>query len=385
MPAPKSTPLRGLYIARLDLSLPHHVGVANKIRAQLSVLRSLPAEVDLVTPEGASIRVNDQVERQWPPGALWRRLNHTLLFYRFVAQRFTGLQFAYIRHQKSSPALLWMLHRLHRRNPGIRIFLEVPTYPYRAEGRGLKARLLGEVDRLCNAFVHRWVDHVVTFSRVERIFGVPTLQTDNGVDVDALSPVRPAEARARPFRIVAVANLAFWHGYDRVIAGMAIYRNTPGAQDVVFDIVGAGSELARLQADARRLGLQDKVRFLGVLQGQALTDALQACHLAVSCIGVHRVDRDSTDLKSREYCARGIPFVNAYADRDFGPELGFFVQMPPNDDPLDIEFLMKFIHTLSEQMPEYPQVMRSFAADHLIWSVKLRPVVADIEEMCPPK
>lgn len=91
----------------------------------------------------------------------------------------------------------------------------------------------------------------------------------NGVDADYFSPRRATEASEaseqsataaeRPFTFAVVCRLEPWKGVDLVIEAAS------RAKGFAIDIIGDGSERARLEQIARDLGVADRVRFLGYL------------------------------------------------------------------------------------------------------------------------
>jgi glycosyltransferase involved in cell wall biosynthesis len=372
-------PYIGLYVARLDLLQPHLLGVAAKIRAQVDALRTLPAIARLMYPSRGSIQCDGKAVKHYGNGGLWRRLTYYLFFYFDAAALAAGVDFVYLRYQGSSPALLWMLRKVRKRNPAVAIFVEIPTYPYDSAAATVRARFLLAIDRAWRRRVFRQVDRVVTFSRDREIFGVPAVQTDNGVDVDAL-PLLPAPPQDGPLRMVCVANVSYWHGYDRVISGMARYRDGRGRREIHFDIVGSGFDLQALRDLARREGLEDHVHFHGPRRGTDLTDTLARCHVGISCIALHRKGSDTSDLKSREYCARGLPFVIGYADRDFPPDFPFCHQVPADDSAIDIDAVIAFEQRLRLSHADYRREMRAYAVQRLAWPVKMQPVVEALRD-----
>lgn len=371
-------PYVGLYVARLDLLQPHLLGVAAKIRAQVDAFRTLPAIARVLYPSQGSIQCDGKAVKHYGTGGLWRRLAYYLFFYFDAASRAAEADFVYLRYQGASPALLWMVRRLRRRNPACVIFVEIPTYPYDEAATTPRARLMLAIDKAWRTGFFRKIDRVVTFSSDKTIFGVSTVRTENGVDVDAfdLLPAPPAGS----LRLVGVANVSYWHGYDRVIAGLAHYYANGGALDIHFDIVGTGFDLHALEELAKREGLQDRVHFHGSRRGRELAAILERCHVGISCIALHRKGSDTSDLKSREYCARGLPFVIGYADRDFTPDFAFAFHAPADDTPIDIDRVVEFHRDLAIRIPDYREQMRAHAERHLTWGIKMRPVTLALRE-----
>lgn len=378
-----SRKLRGWYIARVDLSQPHLAGVARKIGAQVKALEAALGPVTLFTPEGTEVARDGTAVTRFGGGARGRRLLHFWRFYKTVGAMREPVDYAYIRYQRTSPSFLWMLRTLRRRNPFMVILTEIPTWPYRNEEASLRERIYGLTDRFLSRFLRRYVDRIVTFSQATEIMGIPTICTDNGTDVFAVEPLSPPPEDSA-LHLLGLANLSFWHGYDRVLAGMKAYADQGGDRRVIFELVGSGNELPRLRADTARFGLEDVVRFHGPLSGEALTGVMARCHVAISSIGIHRVQNDTSTLKSREYCARGLPFVLGHADRDF-THTPFAFRVPADESPLDIAALVALFDDLKTRSPGYARDMRDFAERELTWESKLRPVVEAIQTLVPDR
>lgn len=371
--------LRGWYIARVDLSQPHLAGVARKIRAQVKALDAALGPVTLFTPAGTEVARDGQPVTAFGGGARSRRFLHFWRFYKTVGGLRKPVDYAYIRYQRTSPSFLWMLRALRRRNPSIVIVVEVPTWPYRQEAVTVRERIYAFTDWVLSTFLRRYVDRIVTFSQATEIMGIPAICTDNGTDVFAVDPVMPPQD-THTLHLLGLANLSFWHGYDRVLAGMKAYADQGGDRRVIFEVVGSGNELPRLKADAARFGLEETVRFHGPLSGAALTEVMERCHIAISSLGLHRFPNDTSTLKSREFCARGLPFAQGHADRDF-VNFPFSFPVPSDETPLDIGGLVAFSENLRKRHPDYARDMRVFAETRLTWDAKLTPVVEAVERL----
>ena len=85
----------------------------------------------------------------------------------------------------------------------------------------------------------------------------------NGVDLDLFHPEDRATAQSSfgvtRFALASVGHLVERKGHDLVIGAL------PALPDTELFIAGAGPEASRLQALARKLGVSDRVRFLGPL------------------------------------------------------------------------------------------------------------------------
>lgn len=373
---------RGAYIAKLDLQQPHLRGVAAKIRAQVAALGSLPAELELYHLAGGDVICNGMQVASAGKGTFAKRFAHYFLFHVAIASLGKSLDFIYLRHQGSSPMLLWALGRLRRRNPGLVAILELPSWPYHREVASPRERILSWLDGSTRSRLRDYIDRIVTFSRETEILGIPTIATDNGVDLATLD-VLPPKPPGSTFRLLGLANLSFWHGYDRVIEGMSLYYANGGTMDLHFDVVGTGTELTRLQHLAANRALKGRVHFHGARHGAELKAIMASADVGISSIGMHRLEVDTSNLKSREFCARGLPFVIGYEDRDFPQGFPFAFHVPANDAPVDLLELIGFRRRLAEERPRLHDEMRDYAERHLSWETKMRPVISYLRESLP--
>ena len=201
--------------------------------------------------------------------------------------------------------------------------------------------------------------------------GAKTVMVGNGIDVAAVPPRSSAPPWPAPvLRLVAVATVSKWHGYDRVLRAMKAFadrRERPF--DVQLVIAGEGPALAELRALSTALGLDDKVSFAGVVTGQPLRDLYAKSHLAVSSLGLHRIGLSSASvLKAREYCATGIPFIASGADHDFPALLDFRFAVSATDEIDDIMAAFEEFDRRARRIDG--AAMRQYAIDHLDWRHK---------------
>lgn len=194
----------------------------------------------------------------------------------------------------------------------------------------------------------------------------------NGIDIDTVI-IRDAEPSwpSSAFHLLGVANVSEWHGYDRIIRGMAHYRDTqPRPLDIFFTIVGSGQAIDDLKELCHLLNLTNKVYFPGPLHGKKLLDEYCKAHLAVDAIGIYRKGMSvASTLKSREYCAIGIPFISSYKDYDFDGDEPFRYCVSQTDNYQEIATL--FADIFSKKSLPCKEEIRDFAEKRLSWSSKL--------------
>jgi glycosyltransferase involved in cell wall biosynthesis len=230
-------------------------------------------------------------------------------------------------------------------------------------------------ERLCGKLLRKQSDAIIgvtdeiTQYEITRAGDLkkPHLTIGNGFAVQSV-PLRQAPHYNSDFHLLCVANVSRWHGLDRLLQGLAAYAETP---KVVLHIAGDGAELPHLQKLTEELGITDRVVFHGFTTGKALDTLFDQCHIAVGSLGIHRKGLTQTsELKGREYCARGIPYILACADPDFPADFPHILHLPADESPININQVLAFTQEVCAD-PDHPQKMRRYAEEHLDWSVKM--------------
>ena len=199
-----------------------------------------------------------------------------------------------------------------------------------------------------------------------------TVEVGNGIDVSAIEPRASAPAWPAPvLRLVAVATVSKWHGYDRLLRAIKSFSERPErAFDVHLVIAGQGPALEGLRTLAALLGIDDRVVFAGTVTGAPLRDLYANTHLAISSLGLHRIGLSTASvLKAREYCAVGIPFIASGHDPDFSAALPFRFVVGSSEDTRDV---IAAFEAFADTAPHIdPAVMRRYAFTHLDWQHKV--------------
>lgn len=265
----------------------------------------------------------------------------------------------------------------------MRIALEIPTYPYDAEFReaGRKEKIQLQVDRMFRRSLARQVDRIVTFSDDEEIFGQKTVRISNGIDFGTIPLKTEVHAIAREVRLLALANIHPWHGFDRVIEGLKNYYAAPHDRIVKLHIVGDGMP-GLIDGYARSIaayGLGEYVEITGPRSSAALDAEFAWCDMGVASLARHRNGIESLkSLKNREYAARGIPFVYSERDSDFDA-MPYVLKAPADDSPLDIAALAGWLDA-ADRTPEH---IRRTIEGSLSWERQMQKVMTEMKTLTP--
>ena len=353
-------------------------GITRKVKSQF---RSLVAgnEGYLICYYGNGIVIVDskQKEKIIPNTSLFhRRLFLISRVLEFVSEK--NITKFYIRRMPCNP---WVLNLVKKLSNGGRskILWEIPTYPYDFEPcTGIKAKITFVLDKYSRKFLKKYVGKIVTFSNVEEIFGIPTIRTGNGIEVDAITQRNPKEVPENEIHLIGVAVLNPWHGYDRLIEGLRLYYINGGKREVFFHIVGKGPCYPEYFETVELNNLNQRVIMHGYQSGADLDALYNNGNIAVESLGWHRLHVEAgTSLKSREYLAKGLPIL-ASTKMDIFPdgwEYAFYA--PCDDSPINISDIIKFYdNKVREKEPcELNDTIRTLAYEKCDMKNMMKPVL----------
>jgi len=166
----------------------------------------------------------------------------------------------------------------------------------------------------------------------------------HGLDVSQFSYTFPRNVETGEPLILSVARLVEKKGLGDLMAAADILRRRGRAFQV--EIIGSGPQRETLKAQAKRLGLADRVRLLGAQAHETVRLAYQrASVFALPCVIASNGDRDGIPNVLLEAMASGVPVVSTPISGI--PELiesgidGLLV--PPNDPAALAEAIDKLL------------------------------------------
>ncbi|HCH28280.1 MAG TPA: hypothetical protein DEW35_02110 [Ruminococcaceae bacterium] len=293
-----------------------------------------------------------------------------------------GIDMCYIRYPLADFAFMGMIKKLHKI---CKVVIEIPTYPYDNENIGnvsLITKFCFSQDKRNRFKLKNFVDLVVDIGEEKSIYGIPCVNIYNSIDLDAVKFCASNNKEVRPLHIISVALIRPDHRFDRLISGLYEYykHKDKGEPDVVFDVVGNGvnDEKEKLMDLSEKYGLKEKVIFHGVKSGTDLDSLFENSHIAVSTFNADRENAGKTSvLKTREYCARGIPFVSSLYDISIPEDSDFCKIIDSCESPVNVREIIEYYSYIIAH-PDIHDRMRKFAEENLTWEKQLKKVIAAI-------
>ena len=195
------------------------------------------------------------------------------------------------------------------------------------------------------------LDAIVTFSDYDKIFGQKTIRISNGIDFNSVRMKSTANDTSKELNLIGVAEIHEWHGFDRIVKGLAEYYSKPQNYIVRFHIVGYffNSEIEKeFKEFIVHHHMEDYAILHGKKHGSELDELFEQCDFGIGSLGRHRVGiQKIKTLKNREYAARGIPFIYSETDSDFDQK-PYVLKAPADESAIDIYSIIHFYQQLSQ-------------------------------------
>lgn len=370
-----------LYLSTWDFADEQSDGVCKKIKSQIKVFEKKSFQVDFIY-----IRKNDLVYKE---NGTERILAHVgnikktpayIKMYRHIKDK--QYDWVYTRYGMMDTFYYRVLKRLHHN--GARILIELPSYPYAGEKpKGIAYQFMFWWDALYLGKLKNITDRILTYSRHEVIWGIPTIQIMNGIDLSEIPPAVKVKEDDDTIHLLAVALMQPYHGYERLLYGLKQYYDAGGSRKIVCHFVGDGPEKATYERIVSEENLDDYVIFYGRKGGKELDEIYNKCDLGMCSFGYYKVNASlSSQLKVREYLAKGIPIICG-VDTDIFRVIDreYYLQFSNDASYLQMEEIISFYDKIYQQSDKQTVAIkiRKMAEKYISIEATMEPVCEYIQ------
>jgi hypothetical protein len=188
-------------------------------------------------------------------------------------------------------------------------------------------------------------------------YGKPTLVVGNGVDLEVLPELPPAE-NERPALAFLGSVAQDWHGVDKIL------RLAELLPELDFHVVGYRAEDLDAAPPAN-------VTVHGVLSREEYQRVLARSDAGIGTLALHRKEmEEASPLKVREYLGHGLPVLIAYEDTDLaGLDAWFLLRLPNEERNVDehVDEIRAFVECVRGR-----RVPREAVEERVGWRAKER-------------
>ncbi|MCI8416498.1 MAG: glycosyltransferase [Lachnospiraceae bacterium] len=338
--------VKGLYFVYGNINFSKPTGIDKKILAQLNCFQM----------KGIDIRPEILKRRR---GSFWN-----------YDKSYSNVNFIYFR---KCTTIDWRFYNffkcLKRDNPNIVVFMEIPTFPYDEEGfHTIYGKITLLIDHFFRLKISKFIDRIILVAghTEKELWGIRTICMKNGIQVSDITP-RVVNSESDAINISCIARFSAWHGYERLIKGIYKYYTSGGKRNIQVHMVGDGIELENYKNLTERLNLKNHVIFYGALYDEELNDIYNQTDIGCCSLGRYKTNINVvSDLKSREFLAKGIPLicgciVDALDEIDFK----YAIYFSNDNSEIDIKRVIDFYDGLlvDESKEEITGSIRKLAFD----------------------
>lgn len=358
-----------------------HSGISKKIRAQIDGLKENGHDVKLcyymVDEDGSRKRIIDDYILEDYGFSIKGKVKQRIFFGSIVNYiTNNNIEVVYMRSiHNANPFTIYFIHQLKKK--GVKVVMEIPTYPYDNEYKEepLKYKLELLIDKLFRHSLVKQLERVVTFSNEQSIFGGKTINISNGVDFSLIKLKSNLNDTSKELHLIGVAEVHYWHGFDRLIKGLGEYYKKDRNYNVFFHLIGGlgpleKSEYEQLVIENR---LEKYVIFHDTKFGAELDLLFEQSDMGIGSLARHRSNiTNIKTLKNREYAARGIPFIYSEIDDDF-EQMPYVLKATADESPINIDNIIFFYRSC-----DITPIKIRESITHLSWKEQMKKVIQTI-------
>lgn len=242
----------------------------------------------------------------------------------------------------------------------IPIVYEIPTYPYDKPGN-LLLYIRDFLEQTIYRCINRFIALTVVVLRSNVKLKKNWIRIENGIDISNYM-LNDIPVKTNTIKFIAIANLASWHRYDRMLQAIKDYD---GIYKIHFTIVSpANRDCEFLKEIVTNLDLKDIVTFIEQKSLMELGEIARGYH-----IGVGQLSDSSentmlmSSLKNKDYCALGLPFFSTCPDNSFNKEFPYFYLLQYNEK-IDLKEIINWYEKIYENK-DYKSEMFQYAKENL--------------------
>ncbi len=373
--------MKGYFFSQLQKD---NFGPQKKIRAQVYAFNKSGLDTKLVE---APVVDTGFLRGNFLMRQFVSRLPFTYVYskYKWI-EEYKDADFYYIRCMVGDWHFTHFLKTLRKNNKKAKILLEFPDFPATYFMTvSLLYRLIYLPDLIKDLISHRqyrkYVDRVTMLDTRKEVYGIPVIRFMNGVNIDQVKKKKPSDVDR--IKLIAVAAMKPFHGYERIIEGLHRYYLNGGDRQIELNLVGGDdtpmTEISKYKELVDKYGLHDKVIFHGVKEGEELDTVYDECNIAIGSLAMFRFgyfDQVSS-LKTREYLAKGLPLIAGNPIDVIEEGFPYFLKYSNDDSAIDIDRLVEFYDSIYKDVPEQTVIdtIRRYAEEHCDTTATMKDVI----------
>lgn len=337
------------------------VGITRKVREQIQAFRKLGYEVfysgylkngvaifnnkDEIIEEKKYLFKNEILNH------IFRRYLLLILCFNFISRTKINFTVSYLRYHFFDMFYIKLLKELNRKKT--QVIIEAHSYPVFTKNNYFNIFYI--LDKFYSRKVYKYCDLIAAMNNYKKIWGISTYEIENTLNIEKYS-LKNYKKLQDKFILINVAFENKTHGLDRIINGLdTYYKNNP---EIMIEIILIGEYSKKTINLVKKLDLLKYVHFVGKKTKEEIDEYMNKAHFAIGSLGNHRANSFyGSALKTKEYMARGIPFVYGWNEKIL-KDFPFALKVPLNEEKINLEEVLKFYRKIDNE--KLPQDIREY-------------------------
>lgn len=376
--------MKGYFFSQLQKD---NYGPQKKVRAQIKAFEKAGFEMELVEnpfDDYSFFRKNFYVRQ------IISRLPFTYVYSKHIwKDEFKDADFYYIRCMLGDRYFTKFLKELRKNNKTAKIILEFADFPatfFMTVSALYRLIYFPDIIKDCISHkqYYKYIDRIAMLEERQEVYKIPVIRFMNGINIDEIR-VKKMSGIDR-IKMIAVAAMKAFHGYDRLIISLGKYYKAGGKYPIELHLVGGSdkndNEIPKYKKMVEQFELDNVVFFYGTLTGTDLDDIYDMCNIAVSSLGMYRDNfyGVASSLKSREYLAKGLPIISAGAIDVINDQFQYVLDFDNDGSEIDIERIIGFFDNIYRNGEQYViDSIRNYAEKKCDISYTMKPIIDYIQ------
>ena len=329
-----------------------HIGTTTKIKSEINTLRKMGLEVYYTAylSNGVAIYDNNDkciIKKKYP--FILRKISRFIRkdYLIYIARKYIEshiFDYYYLRLNIINCNYWKMLNSMKKQNA----FVMMESLSYYPDMVVSSDSTIGF--KLINRSLNRHknnlkdvVDLMLTEGQFESFYGIPCIELGMGIDTN-IYPKHTYKGKFGEYHYVMVGCDSPFHGTDRMIKSVAKYLEN-GKRNVYVHFVGTPNK--KDVKIVQELDLNENVFFTGKKYGEELNQFLENCNIALGPLAQFRLNKMDTGLKTKEYFARGIPYVYSGCEPNIPNGYPYIYNVKDDNTLIDINEINQFYDKIS--------------------------------------
>ena len=282
--------------------------------------------------------------------------------------------FIYVRRLMSK--LLSASKYLKRLSKTIPIVYEIPTYPLDT-GNSILYKIRDLIEMSCYKSINKYIK-LTLVNLIDDSISLPDNWQifHNALDIDNYYETEYPEL-SDTIKFIIIANISEYHHYERILHAMKRYS---GNYDIELAIISPKSnEYSKLKTLVSSLNLESKVTFYDSLPLNEIQNIAKNYHIGVAQLSTSEKGSNLVNtLKSKDYCAMGLPFISTCYDTSFEKNFPYAYITENMDDDINLYKIIDWYLNIRKNS-NYRNDMYKYAKNNLQYDKFAQQIIDRLE------